>query len=148
MYTIKKENIYKEEEDCKEQHEQTNPHYKNKNKNIDISTILKDVECCIKSGLDDKLRLFFYKFETYEQMHNEVLNLTVVKNLVNNNMNVNSTVQKRKETILMKKLKKQKKRVILQLKRIAKEKKALEILNNKLDKIRKLHNENRIHYRI
>jgi len=64
------------------------------------------------------------------------------KKLVTSNMNVNSTERKRKEKILMKKLRKQKKRVILQLKRIAKEKKALEILNNKLDKIRKLHNEN------
>jgi len=64
------------------------------------------------------------------------------KNLVVNNMTVNSTVQKRKETILMKKLRKQKKRVITQLKWIEKEKKALEILKKKLVKIRKSHNEN------
>ena len=56
-----------------------------KNSKIDISPILKDVENCIKSGLDDKLQSFFYDFETYEKTHNEVLNLTVVKNLVNHN---------------------------------------------------------------
>ena len=56
-----------------------------KNSKIDISPILKDVENCIKSGLGDKLQSFFYDFETYEKTHNEVLNLTVVKNLVNHN---------------------------------------------------------------
>ena len=56
-----------------------------KNSRIDISPILKDVENCIKSGLDDKLQSFFYDFETYEKTHNEVLNLTVVKKLVDHN---------------------------------------------------------------
>ena len=92
MYTIKKENIYNDEEDCK----QTQTH--TSHKNIDISHILKDVELCIKSGLEDKLRLFFYKFETYEQMHNEVLNLTIVKNLVNNNAVLNRVINDMKYT--------------------------------------------------
>ena len=56
-----------------------------KNKKIDISPILRDVEQCIQTGLDSKLQSLFYEFETYEQTHNEVLNLTVVKNLVNHN---------------------------------------------------------------
>ena len=57
----------------------------NSNNEIDISSILKDVENCIKSGLDDKLQTFFYEFEIYKNTHNEVLNLTLVKNLVNHN---------------------------------------------------------------
>ena len=56
-----------------------------KNNKIDISPILKDVEQCIQTGLDNKLQSLFYEFETYEQTHNEVLNLTVVKKLVNHN---------------------------------------------------------------
>ena len=56
-----------------------------KNNRIDISPILKDVEQCIQTGLDIKLQSLFYEFETYEKTHNEVLNLTVVKNLVNHN---------------------------------------------------------------
>ena len=94
MYTIKKENIYNDEEDCKQTQTQTHTSHKN----IDISHILKDVELCIKSGLEDKLRLFFYKFETYEQMHNEVLNLTIVKNLVNNNAVLNHVINDMKYT--------------------------------------------------
>ena len=56
-----------------------------KNNKIDISPILKDVEKCIQTGLDNKLQSLFCEFETYEKTHNEVLNLTVVKNLVNHN---------------------------------------------------------------
>ena len=52
-------------------------------KKIDISPILKNVEQCIQSGLEDKLHMFFNDYEKYEKTHNEVLNLTVVKNLVN-----------------------------------------------------------------
>ena len=56
-----------------------------KNNKIDISPILKDVEQCIKKGLDNKLQCLYHEFETYENTHNEVLNLTVVKKLVNHN---------------------------------------------------------------
>ena len=83
MSEIKSENVYKEENSSR------NTNHKNsknsKNSKIDISPILKDVERCIKSGLDDRLQSFFYEFETYENTHNEVFNLTVVKNLVRHN---------------------------------------------------------------
>ena len=56
-----------------------------KNNKIDISPILKDVEQCIQIGLNNKLESYFCEFETYEKTHNEVLSLSVVKNLVNHN---------------------------------------------------------------
>jgi len=65
-----------------------------KHNKIDISPILKDVEQCIKSGLDDKLQSFFYEFETYENTHNEVFNLTVVKNLVRHNQVLTRVISK------------------------------------------------------
>ena len=34
-------------------------------KKIDISPILKNVEQCIQSGLEDKLHMFFNDFEKY-----------------------------------------------------------------------------------
>ena len=52
-----------------------------KDTKIDITSIIKDVENCIKVGLDEKLNNFFCDYERYEKTHNEVLNLTVVKNL-------------------------------------------------------------------
>ena len=65
-----------------------------KHNKIDISPILKDVEQCIKSGLHDKLQSFFYEFETYENTHNEVFNLTVVKNLVRHNQVLTRVISK------------------------------------------------------
>ena len=65
-----------------------------KHNKIDISPILKDVEECIKSGLNDKLQSFFYEFETYENTHNEVFNLTVVKNLVRHNQVLTRVISK------------------------------------------------------
>jgi len=87
-----------------------------KNSKIDISPILKDVENCIKSGLGDKLQSFFYDFETYEKTHNEVLNLTVVKNLVNHN---NLLVRVVNKSVCKSDIKKRMKyhRLILKLKR-------------------------------
>ena len=90
MYTIKQEKIYKEEqEECKETYEQN---IEFKNTKIDISPILKDVEHCIKSGLEHKLCSFFYDFDTYKTTHDEVLNLTVVKNLTNSNAALHRTI--------------------------------------------------------
>jgi len=94
MYTIKKEKIYNEKqeehEECKETYEQN---IKFKNTKIDISPILKDVEHCIKSGLEHKLSSFFYDFETYKQTHDEVLNLSVVKKLTNTNSVLHHTIR-------------------------------------------------------
>jgi hypothetical protein len=94
MYTIKKEKIYNEKqeehEECKETYEQN---IEFKNTRIDISPILKDVEHCIKSGLEHKLSSFFYDFETYKQTHDEVLNLSVVKKLTNTNSVLHHTIR-------------------------------------------------------
>jgi HSP90 family molecular chaperone len=51
--------------------------------NIDITSIIKNVETCIKTGLDEKLQDFFSEYERFEKTHNEVLNLTIVRNLKN-----------------------------------------------------------------
>ena len=86
MSEIKSENVYREEN--------TSQNTNHKNSKIDITPILKQVEQCIKSGLDDKLQSFFYEFETYENTHNEVFNLTVVKNLVRHNNLLSRVISK------------------------------------------------------
>ena len=89
MSEIKSENVYKQENTS-----QNTNHKNSKNSKIDITPILKQVEQCIKSGLDDKLQSFFYEFETYENTHNEVFNLTVVKNLVRHNQVLTRVISK------------------------------------------------------
>ena len=89
MSEIKSENVYKEETPS-----QNTNHKNSKNSKIDITPILKQVEQCIKSGLDDKLQSFFYEFETYENTHNEVFNLTIVKNLVRHNNLLSRVISK------------------------------------------------------
>ena len=56
-----------------------------KNKNIDLTSILKDVENCIRTGLSNKLDAFFYEYYKYKKTHEEVLNLSIVKELLKNN---------------------------------------------------------------
>ena len=63
-----------------------------KDTKIDITSIIKDVENCIKVGLDEKLNNFFCDYERYEKTHNEVLNLTIVKNLKNHNNALQETI--------------------------------------------------------
>ena len=55
-----------------------------KNENIDLTSILKDVENCIRSGLSNKLDTFFYEYDKYKKTHDEVLNLSIVKELLKN----------------------------------------------------------------
>jgi hypothetical protein len=55
-----------------------------KNENIDLTCILKDVENCIRSGLSNKLDTFFYEYDKYKKTHEEVLNLSIVKELLKN----------------------------------------------------------------
>ena len=55
-----------------------------KNENIDLTSILKDVENCIRSGLSNKLDTFFYEYDKYKKTHEEVLNLSIVKELLKN----------------------------------------------------------------
>jgi hypothetical protein len=53
-----------------------------KNEKIDVTSILKDVETCIKTGLSNKLGTFFYEYDKYKKTHEEVLNLSIVKELL------------------------------------------------------------------
>ena len=55
-----------------------------KNENIDITSILKDVETCIKKGLSTKLDTFFGEYDKYKRTHEEVLNLSIVRELLKN----------------------------------------------------------------
>ena len=55
-----------------------------KNENIDLTSILKDVENCIRTGLSNKLDAFFYEYDKYKKTHEEVLNLSIVKELLKN----------------------------------------------------------------
>ena len=56
---------------------------KNENtEHVDLTSILKDVENCIRSGLSNKLDTFFYEYDKYKKTHDEVLNLSIVKELL------------------------------------------------------------------
>ena len=58
---------------------------KNENtEHVDLTSILKDVENCIRSGLSNKLDTFFYEYDKYKKTHEEVLNLSIVKELLKN----------------------------------------------------------------
>ena len=58
---------------------------KNENtEQVDLTSILKDVENCIRSGLSNKLDTFFYEYDKYKKTHDEVLNLSIVKELLKN----------------------------------------------------------------
>jgi hypothetical protein len=56
---------------------------KNENtEHVDLTSILKDVENCIRSGLSNKLDTFFYEYDRYKKTHEEVLNLSIVRELL------------------------------------------------------------------
>ena len=53
--------------------------------NIDIKDILKDVEVCLKQGLERKISSFFDDYTMFQRTHNEVLNLSIVKKMLHVN---------------------------------------------------------------
>lgn len=53
--------------------------------NIDVKDILKDVELCLKQGLERKISSFFDEYTMFQQTHNEVLNLSIVKKMLHVN---------------------------------------------------------------
>jgi len=53
--------------------------------NIDVKDILKDVEVCLKQGLECKISSFFDDYTMFQQTHNEVLNLSIVKKMLHIN---------------------------------------------------------------
>ena len=67
---------------------------KNENtERVDLTSILKDVENCIKSGLSNKLDTFFYEYDKYKKTHEEVLNLSIVKELLKNGSYVSEDIK-------------------------------------------------------
>ena len=66
---------------------------KNENtEHVDLTSILKDVENCIRSGLSNKLDTFFYEYDKYKKTHEEVLNLSIVRDLLKRGSSVISNV--------------------------------------------------------
>ena len=66
---------------------------KNENtEHVDLTSILKDVENCIRSGLSNKLDTFFYEYDRYKKTHEEVLNLSIVRDLLKRGSSVISNV--------------------------------------------------------
>ena len=66
---------------------------KNENtEHVDLTSILKDVENCIRSGLSNKLDTFFYEYDKYKKTHEEVLNLSIVRELLKRGSSVTSNV--------------------------------------------------------
>ena len=57
----------------------------NRTHNIDIKDILKDVEVCLKQGLERKVSSFFDDYTMFQRTHNEVLNLSIVKKMLHVN---------------------------------------------------------------
>ena len=57
----------------------------NRTHNIDVKDILKDVEVCLKQGLERKVSSFFDDYAMFQQTHNEVLNLSIVKKMLHVN---------------------------------------------------------------
>ena len=55
------------------------------NTDIDVKDILKDVEVCLKQGLQNKLTSFFDDYDMFQRTHNEVLNLSIVKKILQTN---------------------------------------------------------------
>ena len=55
------------------------------NTDIDVKDILKDVEVCLKQGLQNKLNSFFDDYDMFQRTHNEVLNLSIVKKILQTN---------------------------------------------------------------
>ena len=53
--------------------------------NIDVKDILKDVEICLKQGLERKISSFFEDYSMFQRTHNEVLNLSIVKKMLHVN---------------------------------------------------------------
>jgi hypothetical protein len=51
----------------------------------DVKDILKDVEVCLKQGLERKIGSFFDDYTMFQQTHNEVLNLSIVKKMLHVN---------------------------------------------------------------
>jgi hypothetical protein len=58
----------------------TNPDYSKHI--IDVKDILKDVEVCLEQGLERKLSSFFDDYAMFQKTHNEVLNLSIVKKMM------------------------------------------------------------------
>ena len=56
-----------------------------KTHNIDVKDILKDVEVCLTHGLERKISSFFDDYTMFQQTHNEVLNLSIVKKMLHVN---------------------------------------------------------------
>ena len=57
----------------------------NRTHNIDVKDILKDVEVCLKQGLERKVSSFFDDYTMFQRTHNEVLNLSIVKKMLHVN---------------------------------------------------------------
>jgi len=59
---------------------------------VDLTSIIKDVENCIRSGLSNKLGTFFYEYDKYKKTHEEVLNLSIIKELLKRGSSVTPNV--------------------------------------------------------
>ena len=48
---------------------------------LNIEPIIQDVTICLKKGLNNTLHLFYDDYEYYKNVHDEILNLSIVKKI-------------------------------------------------------------------